>query len=76
MDIDSEARQRILQLEHKVNFLIKHFGLEAELANFAPQGFEDVVALIRRGDKIGAIKLYRDKTGVGLAEAKKAVDEM
>ena len=75
MDVDSEARYRITMLERKVNFLIKHFGLEAEL-DAAPMGFEDVVELLKRGDKIGAIKLYRDKTGVGLAEAKKAVDEM
>ena len=76
MDIDSEARYRITMLERKVNFLIKHFGLEAELEAEVPIGFEDVVALIKRGDKIGAVKLYREKTGVGLAEAKKAVDEM
>ncbi len=76
MDVDTEARYRITMLERKVNFLIKHFGLEAEFEAEAPAGFEDVVALIRRGDKIGAIKLYREKTGVGLAEAKKAVDEM
>ncbi len=76
MDIDSEARQRIFMLERKVNFLIKHFGLEADFEVEAPVGLEDVVALVRRSDKIGAIKLYREKTGVGLVEAKKAVDEM
>ncbi len=76
MDVDSEARYRITMLERKVNFLIKHLGLEAELEAAAPVGFEDVAALVRRGDKIGAIKLYREKTGVGLADAKKAVDEM
>jgi ribosomal protein L7/L12 len=76
MDIDTEARYRITMLERKVNFLIKHFGLEAELENAAPEGFEDVAALVKRGDKIGAIKLYREKTGADLASAKKAVEEM
>lgn len=31
---------------------------------------------LRRGDKIGAIRLLRDETGCGLAEAKKTVDAM
>jgi large subunit ribosomal protein L7/L12 len=35
---------------------------------------QDVVSLVREGKKIAAIKLYRDKTGVGLAEAKAAVE--
>lgn len=76
MDIDTEARYRISMLERKVNFLIKHFGLEAELDAAAPAGFEEVVELLKRGQKIQAIQLYREKTGVGLAEAKKAVEEM
>ncbi|HET6326310.1 MAG TPA: ribosomal protein L7/L12 [Planctomycetaceae bacterium] len=36
----------------------------------------DVLDLLRAGQKIRAIKLYRDKTGVGLAEAKNAVEEL
>ena len=35
---------------------------------------EDVVALARGGKKIEAIKRYRELTGVGLREAKDAVD--
>jgi len=37
---------------------------------------QDVVSLLREGKKIDAIKLYRDKTGVGLAEAKQAVEAL
>jgi len=37
---------------------------------------QDVVSLVREGKKIAAIKLYRDKTGVGLAEAKAAVEAL
>lgn len=32
--------------------------------------------LIQSGDKIQAIKLYRELTGVGLAEAKDAVERL
>jgi ribosomal protein L7/L12 len=35
---------------------------------------EDVVALARAGKKIEAIKRYRELTGLGLREAKDAVD--
>jgi ribosomal protein L7/L12 len=35
---------------------------------------QDLVSLVREGKKIAAIKLYREKTGVGLAEAKAAVE--
>ena len=37
---------------------------------------QDVVSLVREGKKIAAIKLYREKTGVGLAEAKAAVEAL
>ncbi len=37
---------------------------------------EDVLGALRAGRKIEAIKIYREKTGVGLAEAKKAVEAM
>jgi large subunit ribosomal protein L7/L12 len=36
----------------------------------------DVLDLLRAEQKIRAIKLYRDKTGVGLAEAKSAVEAL
>lgn len=36
---------------------------------------QEVLRLIRAGNKIGAIKLYREKTGVGLKEAKDAVEQ-
>jgi hypothetical protein len=36
----------------------------------------DVRALLARGDKIEAIKLVREKTGIGLKEAKDLVERM
>ena len=36
----------------------------------------DVAAALQRGDKIEAIKLLRDATGVGLKEAKEAIDRL
>lgn len=37
---------------------------------------EHVLGLLRAGRKIGAIRLYRDVTGVGLAEAKRQVEAL
>ena len=37
---------------------------------------DEVKRKILAGDKIGAIKLYREQTGVGLAEAKSAVEQI
>ena len=36
----------------------------------------DVLELLRAGQKIRAIKLYRDKTGAGLAESKNAIETL
>ncbi|XVJ61027.1 MAG: hypothetical protein HEQ23_03125 [Tepidisphaera sp.] len=38
-------------------------------------GMDDIRDLAKAGRKIEAIKLLRDRTGMGLAEAKKAVDQ-
>jgi ribosomal protein L7/L12 len=35
---------------------------------------DELVSLLEQGQKIGAIKLYRERTGVGLKEAKDAVE--
>ncbi len=40
----------------------------------SPMG--DVRALVRAGQKLNAIKRYRELTGLGLQEAKEAVDAM
>jgi ribosomal protein L7/L12 len=40
-------------------------------------GFEEQIAqLLEQGEKIEAIKLYRQRTGAGLAEAKQAVERL
>ena len=40
------------------------------------ESFTDVITLVRQGMMINAIKLYRELTGVGLKEAKDAVESM
>jgi ribosomal protein L7/L12 len=48
---------------------------EAPASGGAP-GEAEIFALLSRGQKIPAIKLYRQRTGAGLKEAKDAVEAM
>jgi ribosomal protein L7/L12 len=45
-----------------------------DAASRAARLLNEVEAQLRRGDKIGAIKVYRTATGTGLKEAKDTVD--
>ncbi len=50
-------------------------GQAPPTSSLGDRAFEDVVAtLLERGQKIEAIKWYRERTGVGLKEAKDAVE--
>jgi ribosomal protein L7/L12 len=79
MAMEIHERERLEQLEKKVfhleqqlQFLYRHLGVEYQ----DPQGLDDVSAALSGGSIIEAVKLYREKTGVGLAEAKAAVDDL
>ncbi|MFI5621941.1 ribosomal protein L7/L12 [Nocardioides sp. NPDC051685] len=68
----TELTRRLNRLEDKVDLLLKQAGLEEP-----PLPRQDeFVALVRAGKKIEAIKVYREATGVGLAEAKRAVEQL
>ena len=78
---EDDFMTRLFRLENRVAFLFQELGLEekyqVEMAQTSMQsGMADIIELLRRNKKIEAIKLYRQKTGVGLAEAKNAVDHM
>jgi hypothetical protein len=64
-----------IALEHLLVF--EEGGVDRETA-LAPRlrDWDDVRALIRQGRTIEAIKLYRQRTGLGLREAKDAVEGM
>lgn len=46
------------------------------MADLTQQQWQAVETEILAGNKIAAIKMYREATGVGLAEAKQAVEKM
>ncbi|MFF8311044.1 ribosomal protein L7/L12 [Streptomyces lydicus] len=62
--------RRLARLEGKVDLLLAQAGVEE------PQDprMAEIDELLARGKKIQAIKLHRELTGSGLAEAKEAVE--
>jgi large subunit ribosomal protein L7/L12 len=65
-------RARVAELERRVDFLYNHLGI----ARAKDTGIAEasVVEMLKRGNKIEAIKIYREIYNCGLAEAKQAVD--
>ena len=66
-------RARLFRVEAKLDLLLKHAGLAFDPKAGVPPA---VLEALQRGEKIEAIKLYREATGAGLAEAKDYVEEL
>jgi ribosomal protein L7/L12 len=74
-EIDYGARARLDYIETQLKTLFPDSYVS--FADAAAAGMPSaVVALARAGNMIAAIKEYRNITGAGLAEAKKAVEAM
>jgi ribosomal protein L7/L12 len=70
-----ELLQRVARLERQVDFLLQHLGIayrEDPHAGVSPE----ILDLVRRGEKIKAIQLYREITGLGLKEAKDFIESL
>lgn len=70
-------QSRINELEEKVQFLYSRLNInyvDPRSAPSDPAFSPQIQDALRRGNKIEAIKIYREMTGVGLAEAKQAID--
>ena len=67
-------RSRVNELEDRLNFLYRRLNIEYADPNSDPVLSPQVQEALRGGNKIEAIKIYRELTGVGLAEAKQAID--
>lgn len=69
-----QLRSRVVQLEARLEFLYNH--LQIEYVDNPDAANQRVMDVLRKGNKIEAIKIYREIYNVGLAEAKQAVDGM
>jgi ribosomal protein L7/L12 len=67
---DPALMLRLARIERKLDALMA--ALDVQVPS---DGMDDIRALADAGRKIEAIKLLRDRTGMGLAEAKQAVDQ-
>jgi ribosomal protein L7/L12 len=66
---NSSPKTDTRRLERKLDLILKHLGIDPN-----PGVNEQVLELMKSGQKIQAIKLYREQTGVGLKEAKDYVE--
>jgi ribosomal protein L7/L12 len=69
-------KSRIAELEDKLQFLYRRLNIDYADPHASPAVSPQLQEALRRGNKIEAIKIYRELTGVGLAEAKHAIDEL
>ncbi|MGA5415219.1 hypothetical protein [Streptomyces pseudogriseolus] len=67
----SRSERRVARVERKLDQVMRHLGLEEEVPRR-----DEILALVRDGKQVQAIRLYREATGAGLVEAKQAVDAM
>jgi ribosomal protein L7/L12 len=68
-------RMRVKELEGQVAFLYKHLGV-TYIPEPGPEANPRVIEQIKKGNLIEAIKIYRELTDAGLAEAKSAVEQV
>jgi len=69
-----QLRARIAELEARLDFLYKR--LNVEYLENAQAIDPRIIDLVKQGNKIEAIKIYREVYNVGLKEAKDAVDQL
>lgn len=67
-------KARMRRIEWKLDIIIRHLGIEYPDPRTAAGLSESVRQLADAGNKIQAIKIHREQTGVGLREAKDAVE--
>jgi ribosomal protein L7/L12 len=65
---------RVRELEEKLEFLYRRLNIDYADPGADPALASEIQDALRRGNKIEAIKIYRELTGVGLAEAKDAIE--
>ena len=68
----ASIRRDVARLDRKLNLLLKHMNIPVEAAFGLSERVKELARDPSR--KIEAIKVYREETGAGLAEAKEAVE--
>jgi len=63
----------LMRIERKLTMLTEHFKLKWDPTVGVP---EEVLAQVRAGNTVEAIKLYRELTGIGLKESHELIDQI
>ncbi|OGO76367.1 MAG: hypothetical protein A3K41_07635 [Chloroflexi bacterium RIFOXYD12_FULL_57_15] len=74
-DFDA-LKARVAELEDKIKFLYRRLNIEYMEGDPTQAVNAKVRELLQRGNKIEAIKVYREVYNVGLAEAKHVIDSI
>jgi len=64
-----------LRTRRQLDAIMKHLGLPEPIESAPGALSPQVLALLAAGQRIGAIQLYRQETGAGLKQAKKAIEQ-
>ena len=71
---DAQIVERLLRLERNVRLLADHAGVDIDDPSGGVDG--DVVELARSGDRMGAAKLYSERTGLDFVAAQEIVNKL
>lgn len=71
---DAQIIARLDRLERNVRALAESIGVALEDPSDGVDS--DIVALARSGDRMGAAKLYAERTGAGFLEAQRVVNAL
>jgi ribosomal protein L7/L12 len=73
-----EIQQRVALIEARLEQLFEHLDLApraaAESGELDPNEDPEIQDLLVKGNEAQAVKRYRELTGVGIAEAQRAID--
>jgi ribosomal protein L7/L12 len=67
--VQGRLKDQLAALERKLDLLLRYSGIDVTV-----QADKEAAELLRAGKKIEAIRIYRELTGAGLAEAKAHVE--
>jgi len=70
-----ELKKRIEKLETQMIYLSRQLGISTQ----EPPKWTaspTVIAFLRKGDKLGAIRAFREETGAGLKDAKNFIESL
>lgn len=66
---------KVAELERKLELVMRHVGVQYQETG-ASAALNEAAAYLRQGNKLEAMKVYQQRMGVGLKDAKDAIDAL